>query len=117
MRPINLFSGISAIPQPRSMTVVGVEPAVALDGVSHIPSIVTREIRFLKSHYNQRSILKQILINSKFLFFNLLHMSISIFMALSTVFHFINSPYNSPFSDSVLPVVSAYWSFQLYISL
>ena len=43
--------------------------------------------------------------------------SISVFMALSTVFHSINSPNNSPFCHSV-PVVFAlpYWSFQLYIS-
>ena len=31
---------------------------------------------------------------------------ISVFMARSTVFHSINSPDNSPFSDSVLPVLS-----------
>ena len=44
--------------------------------------------------------------------------SISVSMALSSVFHSINSPNNSPFSDSVLPVLSLpYWSFQLYISL
>ena len=44
--------------------------------------------------------------------------SISIFIALSAVFHSINSPDNSPFSDSVLPVLSLpYWSFQLYTSL
>ena len=44
--------------------------------------------------------------------------SISVFMALSTVFHSINSPYNSSFSHSVLVVlVLPYWSFQLYISL
>ena len=44
--------------------------------------------------------------------------SISVFIVLSTVFHSINSPDNSPFSDSVLPVLSLpYWSFQLYISL
>ena len=44
--------------------------------------------------------------------------SISLFMALSTVFHSINSPGNSQFSHSVLPVLSLpYWSFQLYISL
>ena len=44
--------------------------------------------------------------------------SISVFMALSTVFHSINSPDNSLFSDSVFPVFSLpYWSFQLYISL
>ena len=45
--------------------------------------------------------------------------SVSVFMALSTVFHSINSPDNSPLSDSVLPVSSflPYWSFQLYISL
>ena len=43
--------------------------------------------------------------------------SISVFMALSTVFHSINSPDNSPFSHSVLPVLSLpYWSFQLSIS-
>ena len=43
--------------------------------------------------------------------------SISVFMALSTVFHSTNSSDNSPFSDSVLPVLSLpYWSFQLYIS-
>ena len=44
--------------------------------------------------------------------------SVSVFMALSTVFHFINSPDNSLFSHSVLPVLSLpYWSFQLHISL
>ena len=44
--------------------------------------------------------------------------SISVFMALSTVFHSINSSDNSPFSYSVIPVLSLpYWSFQLYISL
>ena len=32
--------------------------------------------------------------------------SISVFMALSTVFHSTNSPDNSPFSLSVLPVLS-----------
>ena len=51
-------------------------------------------------------------------FFNSVLGSIPVFMALSTVFHFINSPANCPFSDSVLPVLSLpYWSFQLYISL
>ena len=41
-----------------------------------------------------------------------------VFMALLTVFHSTNSPHNSPFSYSVLPVLSLpYWSFQLYISL
>ena len=44
--------------------------------------------------------------------------SISAFMALSTVFHSINSPDNSPFSDSVLPVLSLPdWSLQQYIPL
>ena len=43
---------------------------------------------------------------------------ISVFMALSTVFHAINSPDNSPLSYSVLPVVRLlYWSFQLCIYL
>ena len=40
----------------------------------------------------------------------------SVFMVLSTVFLSINSPDNSPYSHSVLPVLSLpYWSFQLYI--
>ena len=44
--------------------------------------------------------------------------SISVFMALSTVFHFINSHDNSSFSHSVLPVLSLpYWSFIQDISL
>ena len=44
--------------------------------------------------------------------------SASVFMALSTVLHPINSPDNSPFSDSVLPVLSLPdWPFQLYIPL
>ena len=44
--------------------------------------------------------------------------SIFVFMALSIVFHFINSPDNSPFSHSVLVVLALpYWYFQLYISL
>ena len=43
--------------------------------------------------------------------------SISVFMALSAVFHSINSTDNSPFSHSVLPVLSLpYRSFQLYVS-
>ena len=33
--------------------------------------------------------------------------SVSVFMALSTAFHSINSPDNSPLSHSVLPVISA----------
>ena len=42
---------------------------------------------------------------------------IYVFMALSTVFHSITSPDNSPFSDSVFPVLFLpYWSFQLYNS-
>ena len=44
--------------------------------------------------------------------------SVSVFRALSTVFHSINSPDNSSLSHSVLPVLFLpYWSFQLYISL
>ena len=40
--------------------------------------------------------------------------SFSVSMALLTVFYSINSPDNSRFSDSVLPVLSLlYWSFQL----
>ena len=45
-------------------------------------------------------------------------LSVSVFMALSTVFHCMNSPDNSPFSHSVLLVLFLpYWSFQLCISL
>ena len=41
--------------------------------------------------------------------------SISVFMALATVFLFINSSDNSSFSHSVLLVLSLpYWSFQLH---
>ena len=44
--------------------------------------------------------------------------SISVFIALSTVFLSINSPDNSPFSHSVLPVLYLpNWSFQPCISL
>ena len=44
--------------------------------------------------------------------------SISDLMALSTVFHFINSPDNVPLSHSVLTVLFVpYWSFPFYISL
>ena len=43
--------------------------------------------------------------------------SFSVFVALSTVFHSINSPDNSPLSHSVLAVAFLpCWSFQLYIS-
>ena len=44
--------------------------------------------------------------------------SVPVFKAPSTVFHFIYSPDNSPLSHSVLPVFFLpYWSFQLHISL
>ena len=44
--------------------------------------------------------------------------SISVFMTLSTVFHFINFPDNYPLSHSVFVVlILPYWSFELYISL
>ena len=44
--------------------------------------------------------------------------SISVFLALSTVFHSINSRDNSPLSHSVLPVlILPYWSIQLHTSL
>ena len=49
--------------------------------------------------------------------FHSLLVSVSVFMALSTVFYSINSPANSPLSRSVLPVLFLpYWSFRLYIS-
>ena len=44
--------------------------------------------------------------------------SISVFMDLSTVFLFINSPENSPLSQSVLLVLFLpYWSFHLSSAL
>ena len=44
--------------------------------------------------------------------------SITLFIALSTLFHSINSPDNPPLSHSVLPVLFLpYWFFQLYIYL
>ena len=53
-----------------------------------------------------------------FLFFYSVLASISVFMALSTVLYSINSPDSSPFSDSVLPVLSVpYWSFQFNVCL
>ena len=46
------------------------------------------------------------------------HVSVSVFIAISTVFHSINFPDNSPLSHSVPTVlILPYWSFQLYISL
>ena len=46
-----------------------------------------------------------------------LPVSISVFMALSTVFHSINSPDKSPLSHSALSVLFLpQWSFQLYSS-
>ena len=44
--------------------------------------------------------------------------SVSVFMALLTVFHSIKFPDNSPLSHSVLLVLFLpHWSFQQYISL
>ena len=44
--------------------------------------------------------------------------SVSVFMALSTVFHSINSLDNSSLSHSVLPVLFLpYWPLQQYISV
>ena len=44
--------------------------------------------------------------------------SVSVFIALLTVFHSINSTDNSPLPHSVLPVLFLpYWSFQLNIYL
>ena len=41
--------------------------------------------------------------------FHCVLVSVSVFMALSTVFHSINSPGNSPLSHSVLPVLFLPW--------
>ena len=49
-----------------------------------------------------------------------IHVSVSVFMALSTVFPSINSPDNSSLSLSLsvlLVLFLPYWSFKLYISL
>ena len=43
--------------------------------------------------------------------------SVSVFIALSTVFCSINSPDNSPLSHCSPVLFLLYWSFQLYISL
>ena len=44
--------------------------------------------------------------------------SVSALTALSTVFHSINSPDNSPISHSVLQIlILPYWSFEQYVSL
>ena len=44
--------------------------------------------------------------------------SVSLFVALSTLFHSINSPANSLFSHFVCPALSLpYWPFQLAVSL
>ena len=53
-----------------------------------------------------------------FLFFYSVLVSVSVFQALSTVFHSMNSPDNSPLSHPVLPILFLpYWSFPLYISV
>ena len=50
--------------------------------------------------------------------FHFVLVSVSVFMALSTVFHSFDSPNNSPLSHSIFLVLFLpYWSFQLYISL
>ena len=53
------------------------------------------------------------------LFFYSVLVSVSVFMAFSTVFYFINSPDNPPLSHSVLPISFLLcWSFSTtYISL
>ena len=52
------------------------------------------------------------------LFFYSSLVSISVFMALSTVYHSINSPDSSQLSCSILTVLYLpYWFFQLYASL
>ena len=51
-------------------------------------------------------------------FLNSVLVSVSVFMTLSTVFHSMNSPNNSPLSHSVLPVLCLpYWSFELHICM
>ena len=51
-------------------------------------------------------------------FFHSVLVSVSVFTALSTVFHSVKSPDNSPSSHSVRPVLFLpYWFFQLHVSL
>ena len=50
-------------------------------------------------------------------FYSSVLVSISALMSLSTAFYSANSPDNSSFSDSVLPVLFLpYWSFHLYFT-
>ena len=52
------------------------------------------------------------------LFFYSILVSVSVFKALSIVFHSINSPDKSPLFHSVLQVLSLpFWSFELYVDL
>ena len=57
-------------------------------------------------------------LNERGMIHTLTGITVSAYMALLTVFHFINSPDNFPRSHSVLPVLFLpYLSFQLYVSL
>ena len=74
-----------------------------------VTQVVSQIMKWNKSNINQTSFPTP--------FYSVL-VSFSVFMAISTVFHSINSPDGSPFSHSVVVVLALpYWSFQLYISL
>ena len=49
--------------------------------------------------------------------FNNVLVSISVFMALLTVLHSINSPDNSPFSHSVLPVLFVFSTIYIFMKV
>ena len=68
------------------------------------------DVRFMQFDINQP--------DSPTPFYSVL-VSVSVFVALSAVFHSVNSADNSPLSRSVLPVFLFLpcWSFQSYISL
>ena len=69
--------------------------------------LLVGKLRFM-SDINQPSLLTP--------FYSVL-VSVSVFMAFSTVFHSINFLENATLFHSVLPVLFLlYWSFQLYIS-
>ena len=96
--------------QSRRSTLVGIQE-VSFPHNTHLEYHVSiSEAQPLKSDINQASLPTP--------FYSVLE-SISVFMALSTVFHSINSHDNSLFSHSVLVVLALpYWSFQsLFISL
>ena len=83
-------------------------PLVSKDGAKRSPSRGGDVTVFVKG-INQPSLPTP--------YFHSVLVSVSAFMALSIVFHSIDSPDNSPFSHSVLPVPSQLIGPFIYISL